>query len=254
MIRTTLLRTKEATWALFVPHPDPETHGVPIPSGTCFFVDPTGFALTANHVIADEAGAERSIVWLQRPATPPDWGMAMIEGVLIVERWPEFDLALLKADFAANSSKRWASGLTDFPYVPLSFDPVLDGTPVYSYGYPLPPQTEVHAAENVIIATGGLGPRTTSAIIAAGTETFGPVQSPEEPRFYVTDKAFNYGNSGGPLVLQENGYAIGVVTRFQPVGIKQENAPAVWIPSLYGIASSAANILDRLRVLVPLYS
>jgi serine protease Do len=254
MIRKTLPRTKEATWCVFVPSPTPGAHGAPVPIGTCFFVDPSGYLLTANHVVVDEAGNPRDILWLQRPPTPPDWGTAMIQGIEIVERWPDVDLALLKADFGANATKAWAEGRTDFPYVPLSFDIPEDGTPVYGYGFPIQPTIQVVDLGGAIMALGGLRPRTTSAIVASNVEQIGPVQSSGDPSFIVIDKAWNYGNSGGPLILQETGEAVGVAVRFQPVRIEQSPGVYVVVPSLYGAASAVRNIADSLRASVPIFA
>lgn len=137
MIRRTLNRTKESTFGLFVPAGESKS---PVLAGTCFFIHPTGFLLSANHVVADEAGREREIVWLQAaPHGDNDW-RRMVEGIQTVQRWPDVDLALLKADFAENATKTWLEGRSEFPHLDAGFEAPEDGTPVYSYGYPLQPR------------------------------------------------------------------------------------------------------------------
>lgn len=249
MIRRTLQATKEATFAVLIPHPDPSKHGMPIAFGTCFMVDPAGWALTANHVIADENGP-REIYCLMRPGEQILDPGAMVQGVSIVHRWPEVDIALLHADFAANSNKDWLQGRTGFPHLSVTDDVAADGTPVYSYGFPLPPDVEVYESDGIVVGLQGSAPRTTSAIVASNQETFGSVRTDADPRFYVTDKAFNYGNSGGPLVLQETGEAIAVVVRFQPLSVPQRDRSDVVVPSLYGVASAVGNIQPTLRELM----
>jgi len=60
----------------------------------------------------------------------------MVAGVGVVRRWPDVDLALLKADFADNATKTGFEGRSEFPYLDVGFEAPEDGTPVYSYGYP----------------------------------------------------------------------------------------------------------------------
>jgi hypothetical protein len=90
-------------------------------------------------------------------------------------------------------------------------------------------------------------PRVTSAIIAATDEQFAPFRSETDPKNYVIDKALNYGNSGGPIILENGGRAIAVCTRFQPQQMKGSGGAVV--PSLYGIASSIANVQSELASL-----
>lgn len=253
MIRRTLPATKQATWCVLVPSQDPALHGAPVPIGTCFFIDPGGYILTANHVVTDDAGNLLDIMALQRP-TPLGGPPALVQGVTVVERWPTMDLALLKADFSANANKAWAQGRVDFPYVRLTFDTPADGTPVYAYGYPLSAQTSVIDLGGAFVALGALRPRTTSAIIASNVEQFGPIRSSTDPAFIVIDKAWNYGNSGGPLVLQETGEAIGVAVRFQPVRVDQGGGFVVTVPSLYGAASAVKNVEAAVRATIPIYA
>jgi hypothetical protein len=61
-------------------------------------------------------------------------------------------------------------------------------------------------------------------------------------------------NSGGPVVLQETGEAIGVAVRFQPVRVRQSSDSFVTIPSLYGAASSVRNLEAYIRQTVAIYA
>jgi len=98
--------------------------------------------------------------------------------------------------------------------------------------------------------------RVTSAIISSTREHHGSLVTQTSPRFYVIDKALNYGNSGGPIVLTETGRVIAVCVRFQPVAIAQGVDPAtqqprqVVIPSLYGVTTSLRNIATTLTPII----
>lgn len=251
MIRNTLPQTKEATWAV---HARPDPAGPPRPLGTAFAIHPAGFFLTAHHVVVDDQFGSLPIESLMRPSASPLDPMAMISGVSIAALWPSFDLALLQTDFDLNADKEWLTGRTAFPFIPTSVDPADDGTPVYSYGFPLSPRVETVDIGMAVIAAVALAPRATSAIIASSLRQVGGFNTSGEPSVYVVDKAFNYGNSGGPLVLQETGAAIGVAIEFVPVGIRQGQlltSPTVWVPSLYGVASAVSNVAADLTSMLP---
>jgi len=246
MIRKSLPQTKSATYSILAPSPDPAYQGMPVPTGTGFFIDPAGYFLTARHVVE---GVKVEGTRLMQTPSPGNWGMQMVGSLELVAEWPEYDLALLKADFEKNSNSSHLIGRSGFPYVPAELQPQEDGTPVYAFGYPLP-----QAPAPIPIAGGaafagyvGLGPRTTSAIIASTLEHTRMVQTGAEAQVYVLDKALNYGNSGGPVVLTETGKALAVCARFQPVLIRQPAGAAVMIPSLYGVATSISNIASQLN-------
>ena len=78
-------------------------------------------------------------------------------------------------------------------------------------------------------------------------EYIGPDFSPESPKYYVIDKALNYGNSGGSIILKETGKAISVCIKFQPVDIQQDYNSHVTIPSLYNVSSPLKNIETELK-------
>jgi len=228
------------------PSSDPAYQGMPVPRGTAFFIDPTGYCLTARHVIE---GADIAEATLMQTPSPGNWGMQIVQSLELVADWREYDLALLKADFGKNSNKAHLVDRSGFPYLPVEVDAQEDGTPVYAFGYPLPQAPAPIAGGAVLVSHVGLGPRTTSAIIASTIEHTRMVQTGADAKVYVLDKALNYGNSGGPIVLSETGHAFAVCSRFQPVSIPQPSGaavPAVWIPSLYGVGAAISNIASEL--------
>ena len=253
MIRKTLKNTRAATFVVCIPHPE---HGMPVPHGTCFFVSPKGYALTARHVIQ---GADVLEITLTKPIgllsedPNPEKSIHLIEHVELVKEWPTFDLALLKADMEANCEKNWARVRKGFPWISIEFRPQDEGTPVYCYGFPLS-DSQTYRQEDALLGVHVVRPRTTSAVIAATREEYGPIVDSRDPKHYILDKALNYGNSGGSVVLTQGGKVISVVVRFQPVKILQPGGetapPPVLIPSSYGISSSLQNIEAELRDLL----
>ena len=249
MIRTTLQRTKKATYAILGPSPIPEHQGMPTPMGTGFFIHGSGLFLTAHHVVATITHIEQ-VHLLQSPGED-GWGTPMLQWPAVAREWPEFDLALLQVDFSRNASKAHLQGLEAFDYIEVDVGPQQEGQPAYSFGYPLP-QTPapVSLPGGVMMGHVGLGPRTTSAIISSTVEHTKMVDTAGDARVYVLDKALNYGNSGGPVIASETGKAFGVCARFQPVFIPQPSGAAVMIPSLYGIAISVGNVASELRSMI----
>ena len=244
MIRKTLEITKKATFAVLFPS---DKHGgMPSPVGTGFFIDGSGYFLTAHHVVD---GEDESAIWLQQPPWAPGQISTLVQFATVIQSWPHLDLSLLKFDLERNREKEWLSGRDGFPHLPLTFELQEDGTPVYAFGYPLP---EVWHRNQGGIQTGhtGLGPRTTSAIISSSLEMSQMLMTSADPRVYVIDKALNYGNSGGPIVLQETGEAFAVCARFQPVVVPQSQGGHVVVPSLYGIAVSINEVSEDLRKIV----
>ena len=172
-----------------------------------------------------------------------------LEHIDIVGIWPQFDIALLKVDFERNSNNPLLTNETGFDYLDIDFEDCLDGTPVYSYGFPLP-NVKIEGTERLLIGIEFLCPRVTSAIISSHHDAIGPVTSSALPKWYVIDKALNYGNSGGPIIYSETGNAIAACVRFQPVSIRQMQNVSVTIPSLYSIGSSLRNIEHEIKKLV----
>jgi len=245
MIRNTIERTKKSTFLVRVPSTIPEQKGFPAPNGTGFFISSDGYFLTANHVIQSVDSGTK--LMLSQPELVISGNQ--ISHIDIVKQWSEFDIALLKVDFIKNSSHPLLKNRTGFHYLDIDFNNCLDGTPVYSYGFPLP-EVDIKGVQTALFAFEFLCPRVTSAIISSHHDAIGPIQSAALPKWYVIDKALNYGNSGGPIILAETGKAIAVCARFQPVDIPQMKNTTISVPSLYSIASSLANIKGTIKNLI----
>ena len=239
MIRKTLKATKEATFVVTVP--DKKRHNFPTPNGTGFFISDSGYFITANHVI-DKLNVG-DVTDLERPADPVT---ILVKGVKIINKWPKYDLALLKAEFEENKQREYFKTRDNFPYLEIDYSDQEEGSPIYAFGYPLM-KSEVHDRGNMIVGFTEIPTRVTSAIISSTTEHFGPIRTSADPKFYVIDKALNYGNSGGPVILSENGRVISACIRFQPQFMKDLNT---MVPSLYGITSSLQNIQKELQQLL----
>jgi hypothetical protein len=249
MIRNTIDRTKKSTFLVRVPSLIPEHRGFPFPNGTGFFISGSGYFITANHVLESASSGETLMV--EQPGL--EGRGYQLKHIDIVERWPHFDIALLKVDFGKNSNNPLLRGRTEFYYLDIDFESCLDGTPVYSYGFPLPKVnlTEIkQGTKTVTLGFEFLCPRVTSAIVSSNYAAIGPIRGPSLPKWYVIDKALNYGNSGGPIILAETGKVIAVCARFQPVSIRQAPNISVTVPSLYSIASSLANIEGEIKKLI----
>lgn len=106
-------------------------------NGTGFFISGKGHFITARHVVE---GVEVEKMWLEqhRDLSKEAWAGGLVQWPELVEEWPEFDLVVLKADFKRNANKSHLAGLDAFPHVEVELERVADGTPVYSFGYPLP--------------------------------------------------------------------------------------------------------------------
>lgn len=242
MIRKTLPQTKKATFMVTIA--DPSRNGFPAPTGTGFFITPTGYFLTANHVV--EAMQIGDKTYIERPTKGFSEGVADVE---LIEQWPDLDIALMKADLEQNSRRDWLKNLKGFPYIEVELEEQEEGLPVYSFGYPLTTHKVYESSANMQFGLTNYSVRATSAIVASSREYHGPVQSSSDPQFYAIDKALNYGNSGGPIVVQETGKVFALCTRFQPVSIRQVEGNDVFIPSLYSIVSSINNIEERINSL-----
>ena len=240
MITNSLPHTKSATFQVLVPHPDPEYKEFPTPMGTGFFVSPDGYFISARHVLINDKNGTFFDLKKVRLTKPDIFPSPHIISLDLVEDFPQFDICLLKADFERAKNQEYYKGKDGFGYLDIDFKVPAEGTDVYSFGYPL---SKISVNESAFATTGFhySGPRTTSAIISSHFEVIGPMMVMSFPIHYVIDKALNYGNSGGPLILQENGKVISLCSRFQPVVISQASGD-IAIPSLYGITTSLKNI------------
>ena len=216
-----------------------------MPQGTGFFIDRSGLLLTAYHVVENVNIPE---IWLMQRyilADPP----TILYRPEIVQLWPEHDIAALRLDFERHAAAPGLNDLDSFPYITVDLGAQEDGTPIYSFGYPLPEIQEETIPDDFPVVHLGLGPRTTSAIIASSIEHTRMIHTETERQVYVLDKALNYGNSGGPIINTETGKAFAICSEFQPATFYQSDNPDdyISIPSLYGLATSIANIADFLR-------
>lgn len=251
MITRTLAKTKMATFTILVPHPDPNFNGFPIPKGTGFFISKEGYFITARHVLECKKGKDAVLqdpvqIRLTKPEVIPS---PQITGVTIVKDWPRYDLVLLRAEFSAVQKQEYFKHKDCFDFVEIDFNVVPEGTEVYSFGYTLP-KIELHKQPHFMVGFHFYCPRVTSAIISSHYEVIGPIFGAGFPKYYVIDKALVYGNSGGPIIVQETGKAVSVCVRFQPVAIRQNKNVRIMVPSLYGITSSLKNIENELRDLI----
>ncbi len=264
MIRKTLTNTQAATFCVELPNT--QKSGMPTPIGTGFFVSPDGWFITAAHVITEDNNANGPVrkdlnqAWLikeTRLAKTPF--RPICQAVSFCDVIPHLDLALLKVDFAANASKEWLAGKSEFPFLNVSQRQLEEGESVYSFGYPLS-SAKAQDLRSMVVCQDSICPRVTSAIISSTIVQTNTITTARDPKIYVLDKALNYGNSGGPIVSAESGKVHALCSRFQPVYVPQlhlrdKNGDPMLIamPSLYGVVSSLGNpeilaLLKKLNV------
>jgi S1-C subfamily serine protease len=171
--------------------------------GSGFFIHPTGYLLTNNHVIKDAVDI--------RVLTSDGADF----GVIVVARYPVFDLALLKI----QGSER------EFPVVPMG-------------------DSEAVGVGDIVIAVGnplGLGHTVTSGIISqTGRNLSGVLDKDKAARqiqFIQTDTAINPGSSGGPLVTLTCAW-VGVNT----AGVTEAQGIGFAVPS-----NQIREFLDQIR-------
>ncbi|MBA2862990.1 serine protease [Methanococcus maripaludis] len=256
MIRKTLSKIKEATFCIELPNKN--ANDMPTPAGSGFFISPDGWFVTAAHVVMRKNGSPRpdaNKAFLTKEGNGDNPG-PMCHHVTLEYLIPKLDIALLKVNFEKNSDKEWLNGKTEFPFIKISTANLEMGEPVYSFGYPLSSYGIIKPGELGYIK---LSPRVTSAVISSDLETNAPIMGENAPKYYVLDKALNYGNSGGPIVSTKTGNVHAICSSFQPVAIKQphlmdtDGKPMnIVIPSIYGVVSSFDN-MDIIELLKSLH-
>ncbi|HEX9186775.1 MAG TPA: trypsin-like peptidase domain-containing protein, partial [Vicinamibacteria bacterium] len=172
---------------------------VEVGTGSGFVIAPSGLVLTNRHVVRDEPvlrvveGYEAEVTLESRRievAIGPGGSVAVLDGAVVAED-AELDLAVLQVTAA------------DLPYLPFGDSDAVDpGRPVQVLGFPFGRQVEV-------------GRRSESGVVPQVTVTAGSLSAAREDeeggrRYLQTDAAVQPGNSGGPM-LDEEGYAVGVV-------------------------------------------
>jgi len=258
MIRNSLKKTQEATFAIELPHPHHDE--MPTPMGTGFFISPDGWFVTAAHVVTENGNirTDLSKAYISKETRLGDWANTVpitCKGLNLEYLDPSTDFVILKVDFKTNATKAWLKNRKEFPFIQISSRELEEGEPVYSFGYPLADPDSQNMG-NITWGYSGLCPRVTSAIVSSTFEKQPMVMTDGDPKVYVLDKALNYGNSGGPIIATETGKVHAFCSRFQPVGIPQghllyrNGVPLVIvIPSLYGIVYrlNNPNILKELK-------
>lgn len=159
--------------------------------GSGFFIHPSGYILTNNHVIEH---AEQIRILTSKGT---DYGAT------VVGRDPAYDLALLKADAPPNR---------EFRVLPMGdSDAVGAGDMVIAVGNPL-----------------GLGQTVTGGIISQTHRslTGAPTVDNRHIEFIQTDTAINPGSSGGPLITLTGAW-VGVNT----AGITEAQGIGFAVPS-----------------------
>lgn len=164
-----------------------------------------------------------------------------LDGLQILQVFPDCDVAVLKVDFNMNSSKAWLSGKKAFPYITPSVKTLPIGQAAFSFGYPLSDTSILPTPPSfgAVISTTSLRPRLTSCIVSSHLVETQMVMFANSPKKYVFDRAFNPGNSGGPIIDADTGLVHAVCHAYQRMQVNQPNGNApLFVPSNYGIGSS----------------
>lgn len=230
------MHTMDCTFVVRIPGPD----GFPYPMGTGFFVSGEGHFITASHVI--EGVNDFSKVRFQQP------GGEHVLNISCIEKWEHLDIALLKADLDLNQQRfknahnKFLNGRNEFPYLEIDFEHQIEGTPIYTYGFPL---SKVSGNERIKFDI--FCPRVISAIVSSQYNYFKPTRTAADPKIYTIDKLLYPGNSGSPAVLSDSGKVFAVCVAFQPFSIQKINNTTITLPSAFGFVSSLSNIKNLLK-------
>jgi S1-C subfamily serine protease len=173
-----------------------ETEEVELATGSGFVISPAGYVLTSNHVVTGrEFTVERAGQRVKVSAEVKTVEVVFPDGrrleAAVAAADPDLDLAVLSVP------------ASDLPFIRLGdSDALQPGDAVQVIGFPLGRDVEVArtvTAETVPQASFSRG---TVAALRASDEG--------EARYIQTDATINPGSSGGPM-LDEDGYAVGVV-------------------------------------------
>ena len=172
---------------------------VEVGAGSGFVIAPSGLVLTNLHVVSDEPftrvidGYEAEFSLESRRievAIGPGGSVAVLEGAVVASD-ADLDLAVLQVTAA------------DLPYVPFGdSDAAEPGRPVQVLGFPFGRRAEV-------------GKQADSGVVPGVSVTAGSLSAARENdeggrRYLQTDASVQPGSSGGPM-LDDEGYAVGVV-------------------------------------------
>ncbi len=172
---------------------------VEVATGSGFVIAPSGLVLTNLHVVSEEPsasfvdGQEAEITVESRRievAIGPGGSVAVLDGAVVAQD-PDLDLAVLQVTAA------------DLPYLPFGDSDVVEsGRRVQVLGFPFGRMVEVGKEANA-----GVVPQVT---VTAGSLSAAREDDAGDRRYLQTDAAVQPGSSGGPM-LDEDGYAVGVV-------------------------------------------
>jgi serine protease Do len=258
-ISETLAHTKRATFSVLVKAARGEDAQ---PVGTGYFVNDGGLFATAAHVVK---GVTPIGLYKESNGGAPSGIPVESECVFYDE---DADFALLRAIRDADRESEFGQPT----FLQPSDQPLVEGCPVYAFGYPLPEGSGIAFTPDQLRGILGDGPadllpkigpnqvfsvpnyilcpRTTSAIVASEidfSKTFDPYHRNEERNFYVLDKALNPGNSGGPILALSTGHVHAICTAYQVHPVRQKHLKNVRIdiPSLYSIVTRLTHPIIR---------
>lgn len=248
MIRKTLQRTKQATFAIVIPNKRL------VPLGTGFFVSPDGWFVTAAHCVTDinkpgrplREHIEKACLMQESVVPPADYFQyvppeKIYQFISVDYIDHDSDFALLKIDLNANQNEDSSKAKTGFPYIEVSSRVLDEGESVYSFNYPL----SSHFLRPNIMGASHLGPRLTSTIVSSTSNRDTIEQEWLKQKIYVVEKAINYGSNGGPIIATETGKVHGLCSGVQFVPVPQVHdgkSFSIDVPGLYSVVSSFANL------------
>jgi S1-C subfamily serine protease len=173
-----------------------ETEDVELATGSGFVISPAGYVLTSNHLLTGrEFSVERAGQRVKVSAEVKTVEVVFPDGhrleATVAAADPDLDLAVLSVP------------ASDLPFVRLGdSDALQPGDAVQVIGFPLGRDVEV--ARTVTAET------VPQASFSRGTVAALRASDGGEARYIQTDATINPGSSGGPM-LDEDGYAVGVV-------------------------------------------